>query len=289
MTVEKRFMYKTTAQNTAGVIVSIIVATSSASANSEASPGTLPLWEAGIIGVNINQLAYPGSDTLVRRNLILPYLVYRGEVFRADRGNVGLRAFKTDTVELDVGVAAALGSSEANVAVRQGMPDLGTLVELGPRLRWQLSDDFLGSQVKADFPLRAVFDVSNAMRYSGVSFEPQLRVNVNQASDWFYSLSVSALFGSERLTDYFYAVPEAYVSAQRTQFDAQAGFIALRSSLLISKRLADNWRGFGFFRYDALSGAKNNASPLRVTNGGWSFGFGLTYIWAESATRVANY
>ena len=49
-----------------------------------AAQSDLPLWEAGLAGININQLAYPGSDQMVRRNFVLPYLVYRGEILRAD-------------------------------------------------------------------------------------------------------------------------------------------------------------------------------------------------------------
>lgn len=248
----------------------------------------LPLWEAGLIGINVNQLAYPGSEQTIRRNFILPYLVYRGDILRADRNNVGLRAFKTDTLELDLGFAASLGSSDGDIAVREGMDDLGTLVEAGPRLRWTLSEDVFGARVRADFPLRAVFDLEDSLRYSGVSFEPTIIADLTTAAKVFYSVSVSALFGNEKLTDYFYQVAEADVTAQRPFYDAKAGLIALRSSASIGKRFSDKWRGFGFARYEWTQGAKNADSPLIVQKGGWSFGFGITYIWVESAHKVTN-
>ncbi len=255
-----------------------------------AEPATeLPLWEAGLIGMSIEQLAYPGAGAHVQRNFVLPYLIYRGDFLRADRDTVGLRAYKTDTLELDVGFAAALGSSESDIPEREGMPELGTLVEAGPRLRWTLSDNIWGSRVRLDLPLRAVFDVEDGLRYSGVSFEPALFADVISANELAYSFGISALFGSEKLTDRFYQVTEQYATADRQAFDANPGLIALRTSGTISKKFSAKWRGFGFARYEWVSSAKNRDSPLVVQNGGWSVGIGVTYIWAQSAQTVSGW
>ena len=40
----------------------------------------------------------------------LPFVIYRGEYLRIDRGTVGVRAIKTPRTEVDVGFAASLGS-----------------------------------------------------------------------------------------------------------------------------------------------------------------------------------
>tara|TARA_R110002126_G_scaffold160458_9_gene308112 strand:+ start:9471 stop:10310 length:840 start_codon:yes stop_codon:yes gene_type:complete len=257
---------------------------------SKAEPATeLPLWEAGLLGLSIEQLAYPGSSEQVQRNFVLPYLIYRGDLLRADRDSVGLRAYKSDTLELDVGFAAALGSSEGDIAVRDGMPELGTLVEAGPRLRWTISDNIWGSRLRFDMPLRATFDVEDGMRYSGISFEPALYADVITAKELAYSFGVSALFGSEKLTDRFYQVAEQYVTAGRPFFDAKPGLIALRASGAISRKFSSRWRGFGFARYEWINGAKNQHSPLIVQNGGWSVGVGITYIWARSTQTVSGW
>ncbi|KKO46502.1 hypothetical protein WG68_04075 [Arsukibacterium ikkense] len=249
----------------------------------------LPLWEAGLIGLSIEQLAYPGAGARVQRNFLLPYLIYRGDFLRSDRDNVGLRAYKTDTLELDVGFAAALGSSESEIAERAGMPELGTLIEAGPRLRWTLSDNIWGSRLRLDMPLRAVFDLDDGLRYSGVSFEPALFADVITANELAYTFGISALFGSDKLTDRFYQVTAQYVTADRPEFDAAPGLIALRASGAISKKFSSKWRGFGFARYERVSSAKNRNSPLVVQNGGWSVGFGVTYIWARSTQTVSGW
>ena len=226
-------------------------------------------------------------DELVDRDEVPRRQLLAQGTDRADRENVGLRAFKTASLELDVGFAGSLGSSDADISIRDGMTDLGTLVEAGPRLRWTLSEDMLGARLRADFPLRAVFDLSNSLKYNGVSFEPGLYADITTAGNTFYALGVSALFGSEQLSDYFYQVSEADVTAQRPFYDAQAGLIALRGSASVGKKFSDKWRGFGFARYETTRGAKNADSPLLVQTGGWSFGLGVTYIWAESAQKVS--
>lgn len=271
-------------------LVGTVIATGGFSAAVKADPATgLPLWEAGIIGLSIEQLAYPGSSEQVQRNFVLPYLTYRGDFLRADRDNVGLRAYKSDTLELDVGFAAALGSSESDIPQREAMPELGTLVEAGPRLRWTISDNIWGSRLRLDLPVRAVFDIEDGMRYSGISFEPALFADVTTADDLSYTFGISALFGSEKLTDRFYQVADQFATLSRSEFDAKPGLIALRLSGAVSKKFTSKWRGFGFARYETVSSAKNRFSPLIVNNGGWSVGVGVTYIWATSAQTVSGW
>jgi MipA family protein len=253
----------------------------------QAAQSKLPLWEAGVLGFHIHQLAYPGSDQQIGRSFVLPYFIYRGELLRAERDNVGLRAFKTDTLELDIGFAAALGSSDDDLKVRQGMADLGSLIEAGPRLRWKLHQYDNGTSIRADFPLRAVLDLSDSLNYSGISFEPTLFAEHISADNSFYRVSVSALIGNETLTDYFYQVKADEVMANRPQFDAKGGLMTLRSSVSVAKRWSSKWRSFGFARYEWLQGAVNANSPLVVKQGGWSFGVGLTYIWAVSDVTVS--
>jgi len=267
-----------------GVAASMI-ALGTSSMQLQATEVELPLWEAGVLGINIHQLAYPGSDQQVNRSFVLPYFIYRGEVLRADRDNVGLRAFKTDTLELDIGFAAALGSSDGDIDVRQGMDDLGTLIEAGPRLRWTLQQSD-NSSIRADFPLRAVLDIEDRFNYSGVSFEPSLFAEYISADKAFYRISAGALFGNEQLTDYFYQVNADEVTPWREHYNAKGGLIALRSSVSFAKRWSSKWRAFGFARYEWLQGAKNADSPLVVKDSGWSFGVGLTYIWAVSEVKV---
>ena len=71
-----------------GVAVIGLIATSSTLAAQETA--ALPLWEVGVFTMGVSQQAYPGADQQLNRALLLPYAIYRGEVFRADRSGVGV-------------------------------------------------------------------------------------------------------------------------------------------------------------------------------------------------------
>lgn len=95
------------------------------------------------------------------RALALPYFIYRGELLRADRVGVGVRALKNPTFEVDTGCSGAFGSNSNRIAARRDMPNLGTLIEFGPRLEWKLGQATGGGAWRTEFPLRAVFDLSD--------------------------------------------------------------------------------------------------------------------------------
>lgn len=248
----------------------------------------LPLWEVGAFGSALKQQAYPGSSQQVDRALVLPFFIYRGQYFRSDRGSVGLRAIKTDTVEVDVGVSGAFGSNSNDIEARKGMPDLGTLVEFGPRVKWNLGRGPGTGRWRAELALRGVFDLTDSLRDKGIALEPELVFERKSESGLRYAVSGGLVFGDERLTDTFYGVTPAYATAARPTYTAQSGLIMSRLSLNLSQRVSPNLRLFGFARLTSVDGAANTASPLVRQNTGSTVGFGLLYTLARSEARSAD-
>lgn len=245
-----------------------------------------PLWEAGLLGFSASQNAYPGASERTQKTLVLPWLIYRGPVLRADRGGIGLRAVRTPEFELDLGFAAALGASSERLEARKGMPDLGLLLEAGPKLRWNLAEQ--GSlRWRAELPLRAVFDASDSMKMRGWSLEPALQLE-HRGETWMSTWSVGALLGNRRLTDTFYGVAPVYATVDRPTYEASAGLIAWRANLSVSRALARDWRVFGFTRIESLAGAANRASPLVQRQSGASFGIGLSWSGWRSERTAAD-
>lgn len=244
-----------------------------------------PLWEIGIGAVAASQPAYPGAATNTNRVVALPFFIYRGEVVRAEQGNVGLRAIKTPRYELDIGFSASLGSSANDVPERIGMPDIGTLVEFGPRLKINLGDISQGrSGVRLDLPLRGVFDLSNSFANRGVSFEPQLSFDVPLPGGWRGGVGLSALFGTQKLNETFYTVTAAEALANRPAYTAQAGLLSTRASFGASKKLTPDLRVLGFIRLDSTAGSANSSSSLITRNSGASIGVGLAYTFGRSSS-----
>ena len=251
-------------------------------------PPVLPRWEAGAFGLVVSQQAYPGSDQQVQRSLLLPFLIYRGERLRSERGGAGLRAFKADAFELDLGASAALGSSAKRIEARRGMPDLGTLVELGPRLRWTLARHGDGSTWRLDLPLRSVHDLSDGLQRRGASFEPALRWQGPVGSGFFVNTGLSAVVADRDLAHTFYGVEASQATAGRPAYSARAGLLTWRVSGSLAWRMGTNWNAFTYARMDSGAGAANEASPLVRNTTGVSAGLGVSYTWQRSSLPAVD-
>ncbi len=209
-------------------------------------------------------------------------------MLRADRGSVGLRALKTERFEIDVGFAGAFGSDSKDSDARRGMPDLGTLVEFGPRAKWWLGDDGAGGRWVLELPLRGVFDASDGFASRGLALEPELGYRRVTSGGWRSHASIGAVFGNRRLTDTFYGVAPAFANAERPAYEAGAGLIAWRLGLSLSRPLAPDWRMFGFARIDSVAGAANRDSPLVRRDTGVSVGLGLSWTWLRAERRAVD-
>ena len=248
----------------------------------------LPLWELGVGGFGVSQQAYPGASEQVRRGLVLPFLIYRGEYLRADRDTLGFRAINQPRYEVDIGFAGAFGSRADDSEARRGMPELGTLVEFGPRLKWHLGPVSADGGARAEFALRGVFDLDDKFRNKGVSFEPRLVWERRGAGSWRYGASAGALFGNRKLADTFYGVAPADALPGRPAYTAEGGLIALRLGASASREITPDLRLFLFGRLDSVAGAANRASPLVQKTTGGSVGVGLAYTFARSSRRASD-
>jgi outer membrane protein len=243
----------------------------------------LPLWEAGVFGAGLSQPAYPGAEDRASMLLGLPFVIYRGEYLRIDRGTVGVRAIKTPRTEVDIGLAASLGSRAADSEARHGMDDLGTLLEFGPRLKINLGDVSQGkSDSRIQLALRSVFDADDHLSYRGIAFEPQWVKDVYLLNGWLVSTNLGAVFGDQKLVDTFYRVTPDEATQNRPAYVARSGLIALRASLFASRLLTPDLRFFSYLRLDSLQGAANQGSPLVRRDSGWSVGLGFAWTMAHS-------
>jgi outer membrane scaffolding protein for murein synthesis (MipA/OmpV family) len=189
---------------------------------------------------------------------------------------------KTETFELDVGFAGAFGAGSETIDARQGMRKLGTMVELGPRLKWDLGAGPAGGRLSAEFPARAVLDLSDKAAHRGWSLEPKLTYSNRTASGWRYSASVSAIVADTRLAQTFYEVRSSEATAARPAYTAESGLVSWRFGTAFSRSLARDWNLFGFARLETVAGAANESSPLVRRSSGASVGVGVAYTWMRS-------
>ena len=259
------------------------------STSAQAQQAPLPLWEVGVLGTVVSTPAYPASSNRSSRAFTLPAIIYRGDVLRADRSGIGARLVKEDNYEFDVGFSASLPANSDDVAARQGMPDLGTLIEFGPRLKITLAQAPPGKRLRLELPLRAVLEFNSGVRDQGIVFEPTLMYEQRDVGGgWSMVTSAGLVYGDQRINQYFYGVDAAYASTGRPQYDAQAGLVSTRLGLSTTKSLSADWRMAGFVRFEDYRVGANRASPLHLASGGTSVGVVLIWTLARSSERAKD-
>jgi outer membrane protein len=257
-------------------------------ASGAAGAQELPLWELGVLGATASTPAYPGSDSRSSRTMVVPFMIYRGDVFRADQSGLGMRLFAGDRVKLDLGLAASLPASSDDVPARAGMPDLGTLLEFGPRIKVQLTKPTPLSGLRLDLPLRAVIEARGGLRTQGMTFEPKLVYEIDAPRGaWNFDATFGVVFGNRKVNRYFYEVQPQYATLERPAYEADSGLMLARAGLSGSRLLTPDLRLFAFMRYESYANAANRASPLMKRDTGASAGFGFAWTIKRSA-RMAT-
>lgn len=255
----------------------------SAQTDPEAS---LPLWEIGLGAAALSTPAYPGADERESRVLVFPNIIYRGQILRADRSGINARLFRSERAELDVGFAGALPSDSDDVDERAGMPDLGPLLEFGPRLKLRLADLGNNRRLRAELPLRAVIEARGGLHNRGATFEPRLAYEMaGERGAWTLEANVSAVWGDRKINRHFYEVAPQYATATRPAYTADSGLLLTRLGLFGSRRINQDVRVFGYLRYESYKGTANRESPLHVKDSGVSGGVGVMWTFKRSAAR----
>lgn len=247
----------------------------------------LPLWEAGAGVAAIDFPDYRGSDERHAYVLPVPYVVYRGEFLKVDREKVRGLFFKNDKAELDISLSGSVPVKSADNRARQGMPDLYPTLEIGPSLNlFLLHSEPRKLYLDLRLPVRPVIDTRT--KYVGYVFQPQLNLDVRDLggnAGWNLGLAAGPIFADQRYHQHFYGVDPAYATAARPAYTARGGYAGSQFITALSKRFPGYWVG-GFVKWDTLRGAVVEDSPLLKSKQNFTAGFAVSWIFAESKTRV---
>ena len=210
-------------------------------------------------------------------------------MLRADQNGIGARLLDTDKAEFDIGFAAALPAHASDVDARRGMPDLGTLVEFGPRLKYKFADWGEAGRMRFELPLRTVIEARGGLRRQGWTTEPRLVWEKRgEAARWTMEAQLGAVFGDRRINRYFYDVQPQYATAARPAWAANGGLMLVRTGLFGTWRMNPDLRVFGFVRYESYAGSANRDSPLMRRSTGASAGIGFAWTLARSQARASE-
>ena len=255
-----------------------------------AHAGGRPLWEAGFGVASLTIPDYRGSNQRSNYLLPLPYLVYRGDIVSVGHEGIAGQLLQSRRVRVSVSVDGGVPVTSSGSDTRAGMPDLYPTLEFGPVLDVCL--DPVCRRVptwSVSLPARAV--IATDLRHThfiGWVFNPVLGYDARLRFDsapWNFGTTLGPVFATTQQNAYYYQVDPAYATAVRPAYVARGGYSGMRLTVAVSRRLRSTWFG-AFVRYDNLSGAVFENSPLVRTRNSVMAGFGIAWIFAQSATMV---
>ena len=250
-----------------------------------------PLWETGL---GVGALRFPdyrGSDEAKVYPVPVPYFVYRGKIFKADRDGVRGEIFNRKYVELSMSLNATIPVDSADNAARRGMPDLQPTVEFGPSLDlhlWQSADQNLKLDVV--MPLRVPLTVESSPQFIGWVFSPRVNLDIDNVAGfegWNFGCGAGPIFADRKFNRDFYSVAPQFATDDRPAYEADGGYSGTHFLAALSKRFPKYWVG-AYMRYDTLNGATFDDSPLVRSRHYLSGGFGIAWMIGESKRMVES-
>ncbi|WP_158529697.1 MipA/OmpV family protein [Parvibium lacunae] len=245
----------------------------------------VPKWELGLGAGALSFPHYRGADQQQTTLLPIPYIVYRGDKIRADRGGIRGHVVDTGTWDLDLSLAAGLPVNSDKNEARRGMPGLKTTLELGPQLVLNVmgrprDNNYLSVRL----PVRKVFALSSEQFTDpGWAITPNVNLNLRNSvlPKWNVGLNAGLFFGDSANHRYYYGVAPQYAAPNRPAYEAKAGFGGTQLTASLSRRI-DRWWIGGFARMSSVAGAVFADSPLVKQQTNYYLGVGVSYIFAQS-------
>jgi outer membrane scaffolding protein for murein synthesis (MipA/OmpV family) len=243
----------------------------------------LSRWDVGVGAGVASMPAYSGSTDRSVRALVFPVFTYRGDRFRVDGSSADLRLLRSTKLDVDLGVAGSLPAKSRAGSIRSGMPDLGVLGEIGPRMRYKFDQD-----TDLTVPVRAVFEARGGIHHRGFTIEPRISQSLGTVLDWRLRAYASVVLGDAAINEYFYEVAPRYATSWRPAYAAKGGLMVSRVGVFGGYAWNKDVRISAFARMDSYKGAANRDSPLLQQSGGFSAGLGITWILYRSSTLVGQ-
>lgn len=237
-------------------------------------------WELGLGAGVVAGPDYRGSDEYRTFASPIPYFIYRGKYIRSDREGIRGNFLRTDKYEFTLSASASITPDADKNELRQGMPELGSTLELGPSFNINLTGEDFSRGWQLQLPWRAVFAIGgDESGYKGSIIQPQL-VFTTQLSDWVFNYRAGITYASDDYHTYYYSVALEYTTEQRAAFSAKAGYSGWNNNFSFSRSFDQQGfkTRFAFFvRYDNIEHTDFNESPLAVSD--HSVRGGIAIIW----------
>ena len=241
-------------------------------------------WELGAVLAALDIPLYPGTNQSKSYLLPLPFIVLRSDFLIIDEG-IRAKLFHSKDVHLSLSADFGVPVNSDDSVARAGMPDLNTVLQVGPLLEITLS----GARnrphhFRFELPARLAFATDFQMVDNlGWIAEPRLTYETRRPfkTGFAWQITAGLRYASEDYHGYYYDVAPAFATASRPAFQSSGGYSSFFSDVIA------NWREqdviyFALLRYQNLNGAVFEDSPLIETDNYYFLGVGVTWVLAQS-------
>ncbi len=238
-------------------------------------------YGAGLMGISLNH--YRGSDQSKLYTIPYPYFSYKSKRVQAEPSYIHGIIYSNNLFSLRLSLLAGLKVDSKDNIARAGMPNLGYTLEAGPMFfstLWK-SDD-CRYRLDLGIPVRQVFatDFSSYFNRLGTFMIPFLNFIVMPHKNTLnlrHEFSVASMFGSKGYHRYYYQVAPQYVTAGRQAYDPSGGYTGFNLLWLMQKKFK-HLSFVPFIRYDNISGAVYEDSPLVKSKSYWIVALMTNYL-----------
>ncbi len=241
-------------------------------------------WELGAALAALDIPLYPGANQSKSYLLPLPFIVLRSDFLIIDEG-IRAKLFHSKDVHLSLSADFGVPVNSDDSTARVGMPDLNTVLQVGPLLEITLS----GARnqphhFRFELPTRLAFATDFQMVDNlGWIAEPRLTYETRRPfkTGFAWQITAGLRYASEDYHGYYYDVAPAFATASRPAFQSRGGYSGFFSDVIA------NWREqdviyFALLRYQNLNGAVFEDSPLIESDNYYFLGMGVTWVLAQS-------
>lgn len=245
-----------------------------------------PIYEIGLGVVSLTVPNYPGSKSTTERTIPFPWVIYRGDVLKADEEGSRLKLIGSDRFEVGFSGGFNFPIKSSQNEARKGMPDTNALIGLGPGLLYRVPLVSKLHRLTLGLGMRVNFSTTTSLteiKIQGYIIEPNVRYWLKPTEKspvtFFGSLSYSA--SDEKYAEFFYEVAPRYVTATRQAHKAVAGTVDIATSLGLSWEATKTLTVFTGIFYSNLSLAANKKSDLLEDEHNRGFVLGASWMIAE--------
>lgn len=253
---------------------------------------SLPLWELGVGFLAFRADHYRGSDQYEEYYWPIPYFIYRGEKLSADTSFIEGKFFGGDRWSVKLSIAAGLPVNSNDNRARAGMSDVLPTLETGLLFDFKVWEPLdKGQKLVFRWPYRAV-TATDLKKFEHIGFfSVPYFAYVLKGNKWTFNwdidLSLAGMYGSRKYHSYFYGVANGFANSERPAYKAAGGYSGTQGTLIISRRFK-HFSLLSFVRYDLLSNAVFEDSPLVKQKNYLMFGASIMWYFYQSDKKQRN-